>query len=127
MCIRDRYQRRVHGAMIIYPTLIDEGQFLLSVLGHPIFNPLAKLTYGGYMFHLIFIFLIFGVTLNSYYTSHSVAWYQTFIIYFITYLFSFAATLVYESPVIQALKIYLGGIRRAREDPPTKSITSQFT
>jgi len=41
--------------MVFYPVLLGYSEFLLSIFGNKVFNPLAKLTYGTYMFHILFL------------------------------------------------------------------------
>ena len=92
---------------LIYPTLIGKGNFLLSIIGHPILNPFGKLTYGVYMLHLVLLYSFKAYSLDAHYVSYLSIWLEFIKYFFITYLASFVAIIIYESPVVQMLKVYL--------------------
>eukprot|EP00826_Nyctotherus_ovalis_P034855 TRINITY_DN293_c0_g1_i5.p1 TRINITY_DN293_c0_g1~~TRINITY_DN293_c0_g1_i5.p1 ORF type:complete len:613 (+),score=69.07 TRINITY_DN293_c0_g1_i5:206-2044(+) len=73
--------------LLLYPSLIGYGKFLVSTFGHPILNPFGKLTYSAYMIH----FMVLYVTLVHGRVSHFTT--ETYI------FFAFFTTcLLYTSP-----------------------------
>ena len=93
--------------LIIYPTLIGHGKLLLDVLGHPIFSPLGKLTYGAYMIHVLIIYTLIGYSMCGHFVNHSWLLFSMLTTLFLTYVGSFVVTVIFESPVLELLKTYL--------------------
>lgn len=103
----------IFGLMcVIYPVLVGRGRVLLCILGHPIFNPMAKLTYGAYLFHVGFSWIMTGGAPNGHYTSFTWIWLSFFTLYTTSYLASFFMTLIFESPMMQLLRAFLEGARK---------------
>ena len=101
-------------SLVMYPVLIGRGKVLLAILGHFIFNPLGKLTYGTYMIHLPLFFLVTTSYMQAKYYSCGEALIMAICMFGLSYLVSFIITIIYESPVVQLLKVFLeGGARSA--------------
>eukprot|EP01022_Parablepharisma_sp_SALTPOND_P005596 TRINITY_DN1229_c0_g1_i6.p2 TRINITY_DN1229_c0_g1~~TRINITY_DN1229_c0_g1_i6.p2 ORF type:complete len:334 (-),score=14.23 TRINITY_DN1229_c0_g1_i6:79-1080(-) len=92
---------------IVYPTIIGKGEFLRSIFGHPIFNPLGKITYGAYMLHIIIAYVVLVYSLSGHYWSPTWVWMNFFTVLSLSYLISFVVSIVYESPVIRLTKTFL--------------------
>jgi peptidoglycan/LPS O-acetylase OafA/YrhL len=101
--------------IVLYPVLIGRGKSLLSILGYYIFNPLAKLTYGVYIIHLTIFFTYCMNTPQAEYYSISERLTTGFMILVISYLLSFVFTLMFESPIVQLLKL-LTDSRNSKSD-----------
>ena len=105
-------------ACIILPSMLGNGRFLLSIIGHGMFNPLGKMTYAAYIFHPFFYMFLTWYTLNGQYFAHMHTVITFLSVLFATYLVSFAATTIFESPVIQLLKLAFDSPK-----PVAKSVT----
>ena len=112
---------------ILYPTLIGKGAFLGSILGHPIFNPLGKVTYGTYMLHLLVINVVLNYSLAGHYSTETFVWMNIFTVFSLGYLFSFIVTVLIENPVTQLTRTFLerrSGSREAINKTETKDESS---
>jgi len=109
--------------MILYPTLINQGPFLNSIFGHPIFNPLSKITYGVYMLHIPIMLVLFRYTLGGHYMTDTWVWANFFTLIAATYLISFVSSIIYESPVIVLIKTFLERGGNAKKLLPNKNET----
>lgn len=95
-------------ALVIYPVIIGRGKNLLGIFGHYVFNPMGKLTYGVYIVHLA---VFFGLWMNilsaeSYTIFDRIV--AAVMMFVLSYVLSFAFTLVLDSPVVQLLKMLTG-------------------
>ena len=103
--------------LMMYPVLIGRGKNLLSILGYYVFNPLAKLTYGVYMIHLPVFFYLWISTLQAEYYSISDRIITSVMLLIFCYLISFICTLIFESPIVQLLKLLVDS-----ESPKSNSV-----
>ncbi len=103
--------------LLIYPTLIGAGEFLSSVLGHPMFNPLAKLTYGAYLVHPFLYIQLYSFAMSGLHFTHTLFLFNFFAIVAVSYPLSFAATMLFESPVGQIVRTFLEPARKANAEP----------
>jgi len=94
--------------LVIYPVIIGRGKNLLAILGHYIFNPLSKLTYGVYIIHLAICFGIWMDTVQPEVYTVFDRMLDTVMIFTLSYIMSFIATLFFDSPIVQLLKIVMG-------------------
>ena len=85
--------------MMIYPTLVGKGRVLRKIFGHPIFSPLAKLTYGAYLTHPFFYTYIYWYSLNGYYFTQKLYISNFIAAVVVGFLASFILTLIFESPI----------------------------
>ena len=113
----------VLGMMLfVYPSLLGYGRIQNSFFGHPFFNIFARITYGTYMIHLIYIQLLESIVKNG----SIYEYYQMLIIstqiFFLVYFVSFICTLIFESPAVQLLKLltqYLNSNNRSNSKEST--------
>jgi len=93
--------------LVIYPVLIGKGKILLGILGHYVWNPLGKLTYGTYMLHIPLLNLYILSFLQGRFFTLFEAFSNTIMGFFLSYILSFILTLFFESPIVQLLKNFL--------------------
>ena len=98
--------------MVIYPAMLGREKNLFAILGAPFWNSLAKLTYGAYLFHVIFVISEkSGEYHSTYYTIMRVFFFATHI-WILSYLFSLVLSLFIELPISQLEKAFLFPRRR---------------
>eukprot|EP01022_Parablepharisma_sp_SALTPOND_P008608 TRINITY_DN136437_c0_g1_i1.p1 TRINITY_DN136437_c0_g1~~TRINITY_DN136437_c0_g1_i1.p1 ORF type:complete len:684 (+),score=13.42 TRINITY_DN136437_c0_g1_i1:110-2161(+) len=108
--------------LLLYPVLIGRGKLLLSVLGHPMFSTLSKLTYGTYMVHLpLFSLCVYGTLQARVYSAFD-ATLAAIMMLCLSYAVSFVLTIIFESPMVQLLKMLLESQRRSGD---TKALHSK--
>lgn len=91
--------------LVLYPVLIGRGKPLLAVLGHFMFGPMGRLTYGVYMVHMpIFYAIVFDRLQAEYYTVATRV-VEAVMVFVLSYIVSFVLTIVFESPSVQLLKL----------------------
>ena len=90
---------------IIYPAILGFCRPLFYFISAPLFNILGKITYGTYMFHYIIIFYIGGIMRNGYKYEYFHMFIDTVSLYFLSYICSFVLSALFESPVIQLLRL----------------------
>jgi len=98
--------------LILYPVLIGNASIFLSIFGHFVWSPLAKLTYGAYMLHIPLLIVIAASERQSIFYSIGERHVRGFLVTFISYLVSFVITLLFESPTVMLLKNFLEGSRK---------------
>lgn len=91
---------------VILPSLLGQGKILTACLGSPVFSPLAKFTYGVYLGHPFFFYFTFYYTLFGHYFNHVHTFTMVMSVMFASYVLSFFATALYESPVVQLMKLF---------------------
>jgi len=101
---------------IIYPTISGYGKLLGNILGHPVFNPFAKLTYSMYMVHLIVIYVIMLHGVNGHYSTLFAMWLNSFIIISITLVISFFIFVLFENPLSQLNRVIILKYKPKREE-----------
>eukprot|EP00830_Metopus_es_P019794 TRINITY_DN749_c0_g4_i1.p1 TRINITY_DN749_c0_g4~~TRINITY_DN749_c0_g4_i1.p1 ORF type:complete len:752 (+),score=95.91 TRINITY_DN749_c0_g4_i1:99-2258(+) len=98
--------------MVIYPALLGKEKILFTILGAPFWNPLAKLTYGAYLFHVIILIAEkSGEYHSSFFTVMRVLFFAIHI-WVLSYLISLILTLFFELPIAQLEKTFLFPRRR---------------
>jgi len=98
--------------LAVYPAILGKEPIMYKILGAPFWNPLAKLTYGAYMFHVI---LVISEKSGEYHSTYYVIMRVVFFaihIWVLSYLLSLVLTLFFEVPVAQLEKLYLFPTRR---------------
>ena len=104
------------GLMIImYPPITGHGPALVDCLGHPMLCSLGRITYGTYLINPLLIYFMMGYSVTGHYTGHSWMLYNwsTFVLF--SYAFSYVITTLFESPIIQILRITLDKVRKSYE------------
>ncbi len=107
--------------MVLYPVLLGKGKILLAVLGHHVFNPLSKLTYGTYMLHLSINYVYSISQLQGMYYTGMERVTLACGVFLASYLASFLVSLAIESPVVMFLKNFVEARR------PLKATISDAT
>ena len=92
---------------LIYPTLIGCGEFMNCLFGHPIYSPLAKLTYGIYMFHMIILYWILLYATQGHYITEINIWFNFCTALFVSLGIAFCCAILMESPTIQLSRLLL--------------------
>eukprot|EP00826_Nyctotherus_ovalis_P005801 TRINITY_DN1131_c0_g1_i10.p1 TRINITY_DN1131_c0_g1~~TRINITY_DN1131_c0_g1_i10.p1 ORF type:complete len:219 (-),score=41.07 TRINITY_DN1131_c0_g1_i10:160-816(-) len=92
-------------ALVLYPVLIGRGKPLLAVLGHFIFGPMGRLTYGIYMVHVPIYYAIIFNRLQAEYYTEATRVVEAIMVFVLSYIVSFVVTIVFESPSVQLLKL----------------------
>ena len=105
--------------LIIYPVLLDNFKPLLRILGNEIFNALARITYGAYMFHLLVLTFIISSDNQAMYFTVEYIIFLTIDIFLVSYIISFMVGLLLESPMLGIEKYFLLPRRR-----PVQSLQS---
>ena len=98
---------------ILYPAIVCFSRPLCSFFSFPFFNFLGKITFGTYLTHLLIMAYIQAIYINGSYYS-----FYRFIIdgvsmFFFCNLVSFVITILFESPVVQLLKLLTISQRRS--------------
>ncbi len=111
----------IFGVMcVLYPAIVGKGNIMAAVLGHPFFNPAAKLVYGAYMVQLALMQLMLGYTLSGHFFSPGWVWGNWFQLVMAAFALSFAASIVFESPVVALLKTFISRGGRPKIDAMSK-------
>ena len=103
--------------LILYPTLLGQGEFLKRFLGHSFFCPFARLTYGAYVFHPFYYINNFWFSLYGYYFTHVMYVANSIGTAAVSYSLSFVMTLLLESPVNLLVRTFLEGARSGQPPP----------
>ena len=93
--------------LVLYPTLVGKGGIVSRFFGHPIFSPLAKLTFGVYIFHCFYYIYIYWIALEGYYFTHKKYLCNFVITVTVSYGISFVTTLIFENPINQLVRNFL--------------------
>ena len=91
--------------LLIYPSFLGYGRVIFSIFSHPFFHFIGKITYGTYILHILVIEYIDSNSLNGIYYEYYHNLIISFEIYFFCYILSFICTGIFESPVVQMLKL----------------------
>eukprot|EP00826_Nyctotherus_ovalis_P058459 TRINITY_DN8035_c0_g1_i7.p1 TRINITY_DN8035_c0_g1~~TRINITY_DN8035_c0_g1_i7.p1 ORF type:complete len:621 (+),score=135.75 TRINITY_DN8035_c0_g1_i7:74-1936(+) len=106
--------------LVLYPSLIGKGQPIKSFLGLPIFSPIAKITYGAYVFHPFHYISYYWYSMRGYHFTHTM-YFKNFVVTFTTaYLLSLVMTPLVESPVNLLIRNFLEGTRSGSKLTPIK-------
>jgi peptidoglycan/LPS O-acetylase OafA/YrhL len=119
-CLHEIFNRTIFIfclMLIMYPTLLGQGEFLKRFLGHPIFCPFARLTYGAYVFHPFYYINNYWFALHGYYFTQFMYITNSIGTAAVSYFLSFVMTLLVESPANLLVRTFLEG---ARSDSPPK-------
>ena len=98
--------------LIIYPVTIGRGKPLLTFLGNPMFNSLAKITYAVYQVHLLIFSSYFMSTLQGVEYQGLYLVTKAIDIFITSYLSAFVLTLLFESPIVQLEKLIFPAPKR---------------
>ncbi|KAK7482994.1 hypothetical protein BaRGS_00025771, partial [Batillaria attramentaria] len=101
-------------AWVIFACCTGYGGFVNTLLSWRAWAPLSRLTYGVYLFHLVIFYVMMANLREPFYLS---AWNVTEFFLALTvlsYLVSFVASLLVESPTLGVEKILLGGAGRKK-------------
>jgi len=98
--------------MVIYPSIIGQGEALSEILGHPMFGALSKFTYGAYLINPIILYSLVGYSLSAHFINHSWMLFNLAIITIGSYVISFVLTVIFECPMIHFLRKYIDPIRK---------------
>jgi len=90
--------------LIIYPAMIGKAKPLCAIMGNPIFNCLAKITYAIYMLHLVVFYWYMSTTLQGLEYSIILLVARAVDVFAITIAVALIMTLLFESPVINMEK-----------------------
>ena len=93
--------------LIIYPVLMGYYKPLLDILGNGVFNAMARITYGAYMFHLIIMSFLTAAEDQAFFFSLEFIIFLGIDIFVLAYLFSFIAAVLFETPMILVEKKFL--------------------
>ncbi len=100
---------------IILPTLLGKGTVIGVILGHRVFNPISKVTYALYMMHPMLLMFRLFYTMNGHCFANLQVMGMFFDTLFAGLLLSFLVTLVYESPVMQLMRLFCDSRAPAKE------------
>lgn len=108
--------------LIIFPALLGHGKLVKLVLGFDFFIPLARLTFGTYMIHAIFMQHEMFNTPRGRWMSFSTSMLYTICWMVVSYFMSFIFTILFETPCINLEKHFLtgGGKKKRRREPKPK-------
>jgi len=87
--------------VVIFPALVGKGRILNLVLGHPVFNPFARTTYGAYLIHEILMLFIVLNYKTGYYMIYSDLLFLFVCFFIVSYIFAIILSLGVEAPVIR--------------------------
>ena len=105
----------VIGMMLfIHPSILGYGRVIIKIFGHPVFNVIAKITYGTYMLHIQIITYSLSIEKNASYNEFYHILMLCIQIYFYVYIISFICTAIFESPVVQLLKPLTSYLTKAK-------------
>jgi len=93
--------------LIVYPVLIGKGRLILNTLGHYIFSPISKLTYGVYILHLPLIGVARFMTVQGRFARVEDCIIAMIGITFMSYIFSLATTIIYEYPTLKLVNEFI--------------------
>jgi len=94
--------------LMLHLTFLGKLRFLHNILGFGIFTPLARITYAVFLTHSFVQIVFFFIVGTTFYFTFSI---EILTVGFsvICYFFAFFISLVYESPVINIMKKFVGG------------------
>eukprot|EP01022_Parablepharisma_sp_SALTPOND_P028563 TRINITY_DN71154_c0_g1_i1.p1 TRINITY_DN71154_c0_g1~~TRINITY_DN71154_c0_g1_i1.p1 ORF type:complete len:714 (+),score=31.21 TRINITY_DN71154_c0_g1_i1:128-2143(+) len=90
---------------LLYPAMINRGRLMQAIFGHPLFIPLARTTFGAYLFHpMLMIYMSMNEKKGVYFEQ------ETLLIKFvgfavISYAMSIVMTAMFESPISRLDKL----------------------
>jgi peptidoglycan/LPS O-acetylase OafA/YrhL len=103
-----RFGWAVGVSLLAYPMIVGYGKQLAAFLGHSLWLPFARLTYGAYLVHIILISALFqNLKHYVYYGSTVVTWAFVACAFF-AYGVSFVFYLLVEKPMMNIEKMVLG-------------------
>eukprot|EP01028_Stygiella_incarcerata_P013918 TRINITY_DN862_c0_g1_i2.p1 TRINITY_DN862_c0_g1~~TRINITY_DN862_c0_g1_i2.p1 ORF type:complete len:257 (+),score=35.01 TRINITY_DN862_c0_g1_i2:98-868(+) len=103
-----RFLWSVGVGLLAYPMIVGYGKQMRKFLGHSLWLPFARLTYGAYLVHIIVIYaLVMNLKHTFYYGSTMITFIFVACSVF-AYLLSFVFYLLVEKPMMNAEKLLLG-------------------
>ena len=104
--------------MVSYPILVGKGKLVLAFMGHPFCNTLAKLGYGIYMIHILFLELrAYSIKKAFYLRNYSIV-INFFGFLLMTVVMAAIISLIYEVPWSNIEKTFLLGQKKGKQKPP---------
>jgi len=94
--------------LIIHLTFLGRLSLLKSFLSLPLFTSLCKLTYGIYLFHFYIILAFFFSYNTSSYLKYGDYFFYSLGFFVFSMVVSFLSMLLFESPVVNTMRLCLG-------------------
>ena len=95
--------------LILHLTFLGKLRFIYSILSFGFFIPLARITFAVFLIHMNIQIIFFFVVGTNFYFSFFSMGILTVGFAIISYFFAFFISLIYESPVINIMKKFIGG------------------